>query len=411
MTQPFDVQKIRKDFPNLSVKIHGQPLVYLDNAATTMKPQSVIDATIHHYSAETSNIHRGVHYLSEKATAEYEKTREKIRVFLNASKSSEIIFTKGTTDAINLVMHSYGRAFLQKGDEVIISAMEHHSNIVPWQILKEEIGIVLKVIPINDAGEFSVANFEKLVTFKTKFVSLVYISNSLGTINPIPEIIKIAHRENIPVLVDAAQTINHLPVDVQKLDCDFLAFSAHKLYGPSGVGVLYGKADLLNKMPPYQGGGDMIASVTFEKTTYNVLPYKFEAGTPNIAGVIAFAAAIDYVNSIGFENIMRHEQELLDYGTKILNNITGLRMIGTAKHKTAILSFVLPNIHAHDLGTLIDEDGIAIRTGHHCTQPVMKHFGVPATSRASLAFYNTKEELDLLAAAIQKAIKVFTKNL
>ncbi|MCC6759330.1 MAG: cysteine desulfurase [Candidatus Omnitrophica bacterium] len=409
--QLFDVKKIRKDFPNLSVKVHGKTVVYLDNAATTLKPQSVIDATVHHYSAETSNIHRGVHYLSEKATAEYEKTRESVRAFLNAAKSSEIIFTKGTTDSINLVAHSYGRTFLQKGDEVIISEMEHHSNIVPWQILREEKGIVLKVIPMNNNGEFSVADFEKQLSPKTKFVSLVYISNSLGTINPVAEIIKISHRQNIPVLIDAAQTVNHMPVDVQKLDCDFLALSGHKLYGPTGVGVLYGKTDLLNKMPPYQGGGDMISSVTFEKTTYNVLPYKFEAGTPNIAGVIALKAAIDYINSISFENIMQHEQELLDYGTKVLTKIPGLRLIGTAKHKAAILAFVLPNIHAHDLGTLVDEDGIAIRTGHHCTQPVMKHFGIPATSRVSLAFYNTKEELDLLAASVKKAIKVFSPKL
>lgn len=408
MPKAFDVHKIRKDFPNLSVKVHGKPLVYFDNAATTMKPQSVIDATLHHYAAETSNIHRGVHYLSEKATAEYEKTRENMRSFLNAAKSSEIIFTKGTTDSINLVVNSYGRAFLKEGDEVIISAMEHHSNIVPWQILKEEKGIVIKVIPLTDAGDFNVADFEKQVSPKTKFVSLVYISNSLGTINPLPEIIKIAHRKNIPVLVDGAQTVNHMPVDVQALDCDFLALSGHKLFGPTGVGVLYGKTALLDKMPPYQGGGDMIASVTLEKTTYNVLPYKFEAGTPNIAGVIALNAAIDYVQSVGFDKIMAHEKELLEYGTKVLTAIPGLRMIGTAKHKAAILAFVLPNIHAHDMGTLVDEDGIAIRTGHHCTQPVMKHFGVPATSRASLAFYNTKEELDLLAASIKKAIKVFS---
>jgi cysteine desulfurase/selenocysteine lyase len=411
MGQPFDIQKIRRDFPNLSVKVRGKTLVYLDNAATTLKPQSVIDATVHHYTAETSNIHRGVHYLSEKATLEYEKTRENMRSFLNAAKSSEIIFTKGTTDSINLVANSYGRAFLQKGDEVIISEMEHHSNIVPWQILREEKEIVLKVIPINDDGEFSTADFEKQLSPKTKFVSLVYISNSLGTINPVAEIIKIAHERNIPVLIDAAQTVNHMPVDVQKLDCDFLALSGHKLFGPTGVGVLYGKAALLNRMPPYQGGGDMIASVTFEKTTYNTLPYKFEAGTPNIAGVIALNAAIDYIKSIGFENIMRHEQELLEYGTKVLSAIPGLRMIGTAKHKAAILAFVLPNIHAHDLGTLIDEDGVAIRTGHHCTQPVMKRFAIPATARASLAFYNTKEELDLLAASIQKAVKVFSKNI
>ncbi len=408
MDSSFDIKKIRLDFPNLAVKIRNHPLVYLDNAATTMKPKIVIDRLTQYYQYENSNIHRGVHYLSEMGTAEFEKVREKIRSFLNASQSSEIIFTKGTTDAINLVAHSYGRAFLNKGDEIIISEMEHHSNIVPWQILCEEKGLTLRIIPIDCDGAYSVEDFKKLLTTKTKFVSLVYISNSLGTINPVAEIIKLAHIHDIPVLIDAAQTINHMPVDVKTLDCDFLVFSGHKLFGPTGVGLLYGKKALLEKMPPYQGGGDMIASVTFEKTTYNVLPYKFEAGTPHIAGVIGLGAAIDYINNLGFDKIMPYEKELLEYATFSLAKIPGLRIIGTAKNKAAIVSFVLPNIHAHDLGTLIDEQGIAIRTGHHCTQPVMKHFGVPATARVSLAFYNTKEEIDLLIEAINKAIKVFS---
>ncbi|MCB9771931.1 MAG: cysteine desulfurase [Candidatus Omnitrophica bacterium] len=411
MAKSFNINQIRKDFPNLSLKVHGKPLVYLDNAATTMKPQSVIDRITQHYSSETSNVHRGVHYLSEKATAEFEKVREKVAKFINAKKSSEIIFTKGTTDSINLVVTSFGRAFLQHGDEIIISEMEHHSNIVPWQILCEEKGVILKIIPIDNTGAYSVSDFEKLLTPKTKFISLVYISNSLGTINPIPAIIKIAHSKNIPVLIDGAQTVNHMPISVQELNCDFLAFSGHKLFGPTGVGVLYGKSELLNKMPPYQGGGDMIASVTFEKTTYNVLPYKFEAGTPNIAGVIGLGAAIDYLNEIGFDNIMPYEKDLLDYGTKALQKIPNLRLIGTAKDKAAILAFVLPNIHAHDLGTLVDEEGIAIRTGHHCTQPVMKHFGIPATSRASLAFYNNENDIDRLVDAIGKANTIFSKNL
>ncbi|OGX33722.1 MAG: cysteine sulfinate desulfinase [Omnitrophica WOR_2 bacterium RIFCSPHIGHO2_01_FULL_48_9] len=403
----FNVTKIRKDFPNLRVKVHGKPLVYLDNAATTFKPQCVIDAIEKHYKTGTSNIHRGVHTLSEKATLAFEGAREKIQKFLNAAKPSEIIFTRGTTESINLVANSYGRAFLKAGDEILISEMEHHSNIVPWQMLCEEKGCVLKVAPINDNGELIWEEFLKLLGPKTKFVSLVYISNSLGTVNPIKKIITAAHKFDIPVLVDAAQAVNHRPIDVQELDCDFLAFSGHKLFGPTGVGVLYGKTALLERMPPYQGGGDMIASVTFEKTIYNVLPHKFEAGTPNVADVIGLGAAIDYINSLGLENIGSYEKELLDYGTAVLKKIPSLKLIGTAKEKVAVLSFVLPHIHAHDVGTLIDQEGIAIRTGHHCTQPVMKHFGVPATSRVSLAFYNTKEELDKLAKAILKTKEIF----
>jgi len=407
-TRPFDLNAIRKDFPTLSVSVRGKPLVYLDNAATTLKPKSVIRALNRYYKDECSNVHRGVHYLSEKATAEYERAREKISHFINARLSSEIIFTRGTTDAINIVAQSYGRTFLKAGDEILISHMEHHSNIVPWQILCEEKGCVLKVAPVNDAGELILDEFKKLVNPKTRFISIVYVSNSLGTINPIKEIIDFAHAHKIPVLVDAAQAVGHRAIDVRGLDCDFLAFSGHKLFGPTGVGVLYGKEDLLNAMPPAQGGGDMIATVTFEKTTYNVLPYKFEAGTPPIAGVIGLGAAVDYVRSIGFENIGTHEKELLEYGTRALKAIPGLRLIGTAQHKASILSFVLDKIHPHDLGTLVDEQGVAIRTGHHCTMPLMARFNVPATARASLAFYNTKKEIDSLVAAIYKAKKVFT---
>ncbi len=403
----FNVVKIRKDFPNLHIKVHGKPLAYLDNAATTFKPQCVIDALTNHYLASTSNIHRGVHFLSEQATAQFEASREKVQKFLNAKEPCEIIFTRGTTESINLVASSFGRTFIGKGGEILISGMEHHSNIVPWQMLCEEKGCVLKVIPLNDKGEIIWEKFEALLTPKVKLVSIVYISNSLGTINPIKQIIDAAHNLKIPVLIDAAQAVSHRPIDVQYFDCDFLAFSGHKLFGPTGVGVLYGKKTLLDKMPPYQGGGDMIASVTFEKTTYNVLPHKFEAGTPNVADVIALGAAIDYIKSIDFESIAAHEDELLRYGTEKLKNIPGLRLIGTAAEKISILSFVLNNIHPHDIGTLIDQEGIAIRTGHHCTQPVMHHFKVPATARASLAFYNTKKEIDRLVKAIQKVKKVF----
>ena len=403
----MDVQKIRKNFPNLKVKVHGKPLIYLDNAATTLKPQIVIDAITNHYETYTSNVHRGIHSLSQKATEEFEQTRNKIRNFINAQHAREIIFTRGTTESINLVAQSYGRRFLKRGDEIIISEMEHHSNIVPWQMLCEEKGCILKIIPFNNQGEIIFKQFEKLLNPRTKFVSIVHVSNSLGTINPVKKIIDAAHRRNIPVLVDGAQAVSDMKIDVQAMDCDFFAFSGHKLFAPTGVGVLYGKENLLNKMPPVQGGGDMISSVTFAKTTYNVLPYKFEAGTPNVADVIGLGAAIDYVESIGLGNIAKHKKELLEYGVKILKSIPGLRLIGTAKNKTSILSFVLPNIHPHDLGTLIDEEGIAIRTGHHCTQPVMKHFNVPATARASVSIYNTKEEIDKLKTAIIKAQKVF----
>ena len=406
-SKTFDVTQVRSDFPNLHIEVHGKPLVYLDNAATTFKPQSVITALDQHYKLQTSNVHRGVHTLSEQATASFEQSRDKVRDFLGAAKSNQIIFTKGTTEAINLVAHSYGRTFLKRGDEIIISEMEHHSNIVPWQMLCEAVGCILKIAPFNDNGELIFEEYKNLLNSKTKIVAIVHISNSLGTINPIKKIIKAAHKQGAVVLVDGAQAVSHFLIDVQELDCDFFAFSGHKLFGPTGVGVLYGKEELLNKMSPYQGGGDMISSVTFEKTTYNVLPYKFEAGTPNVADVIGLGAAIDYICSFDRAQIAAHESELLAYGTQVLSKIPGLRLIGTAENKTSILGFVLDDVHAHDVGTLIDEEGIAIRTGHHCTQPVMKHFGVPATSRASLTLYNTKNEIDQLASAIIKTKEVF----
>jgi len=404
---PIDIHKIRNDFPNLRVEVHGKPLVYLDNAATTLKPQKVIYKIAWYYSQGTSNVHRGVHYLSEQATAEYERSRDKIRKFINAAKSSEVIFTSGATASINLVMSSYGKSQLKKGDEILISEMEHHSNIVPWQILCQENGCVLKVAPMNDNGELRLDEYKAMLSPQVKLVSMVYISNSLGTVNPVKEIIAAAHACGAAVLIDGAQAAGHIAIDVQDLDCDFLAFSGHKLFGPTGTGVLYGKAALLNRMPPYQSGGDMISSVTFEKTTYNILPYKFEAGTPNIAGVIGLGAAVDYLQDIGMDAIAAYEQELLAYGTSKLQAIPDLKIIGTAQDKAAIISFVLPNIHAHDLGTLVDEEGVAVRTGHHCTQPVMNHFKVPATSRASLCFYNTREEIDRLAEAIRQAKTLF----
>jgi cysteine desulfurase/selenocysteine lyase len=403
----FDVEKIREDFPILKEIVHGKPLIYLDNAATSQKPQAVIDATSRYYSADNSNIHRGVHLLSERATQQYEDARVKAQRFINAAHSQEIIFVRGTTEAINLVANSYGRASVRSGDEILITTMEHHSNIVPWQILCEEKDAKLRVAPINDAGELIVEEFEELLNERTKFVSLAHVSNALGTINPVRRIIEKAHSLGVPVLLDGAQAAPHLKIDVQELDCDFYAFSGHKLFGPTGVGVLYGKSRLLDAMPPYQGGGDMIATVTFEKTTYNTLPYKFEAGTPNIAGTIGLGAAIDYVNQVGLENIANYEHELLAYGTEALSQIPGLRLIGTAKEKASVFSFVLEGIHPHDVGTILDREGIAIRTGHHCTMPLMNRLGIPATSRASLAFYNTKEEIDALVAGIYKVKEVF----
>lgn len=405
---PFDVSKIRKDFPILQQKIHGKPLVYLDNAATTQKPKIVIDILTDYYASFNSNIHRGVHYMSEKATFEYEEARTKIQKYINALSNKEIIFVRGTSEAINLVASSYGRTNIKKGDEVIISAMEHHSNIVPWQMLCEEKEALLRVIPINDQGEIIFEEYEKLLNERTKLVSIVHVSNSLGTINPIKEIIKKAHEYDVPVLIDGAQAIQHIKVDVQDLDCDFYAFSGHKIYGPTGIGVLYGKEKILNAMPPYQGGGDMISSVSFEKTIYNILPYKFEAGTPHIEGGIGLGAAIDYVDRIGVQSIQKYEADLLSYATQVLSEVEGLEIIGTAKDKTSVISFVMKNIHPHDLGTALDRDGIAIRTGHHCTQPVMTRFNIPATSRMSLAMYNTKEDVDKLVAGIHKAIKIFS---
>lgn len=403
----FDVDTIRENFPILSQLVHGKPLVYLDNAATSQKPTSVIDAVTRYYSNENSNIHRGVHLLSERATKEYEDVRIKVQGFINGAQSKEIIFVRGTTEAINLVANSYGRSNVNAGDEVLITAMEHHSNIVPWQMLCEEKGARLVVAPINDDGELILEEFEKLLNEKTKIISVAHISNALGTINPVRGIVEIAHRHNIPVILDGAQAAPHTRIDVQELDCDFYTFSGHKVYGPTGVGVLYGKARLLDAMPPYQGGGDMIASVTFEKTTYNTLPYKFEAGTPNIAGTIGLGAAIDYVNQIGLPRIAKYEEELLAYGTEALSRISGLRLIGTAKEKAGILSFVLEGVHPHDVGTILDREGIAIRTGHHCAMPLMERFGVPATARASLAFYNTRGEIDALVAGINKVKEVF----
>jgi cysteine desulfurase/selenocysteine lyase len=403
----FGIEKIRQDFPALQQKVHGRPLVYLDNAATAQKPQVVIDTIARYYLTENSNVHRGVHFLSEAATQAYESARSRVRQFLNAAHDREIIFTRGTTESINLVAASYGRSRIQAGDEVLISAMEHHSNIVPWQMVCEEKGARLRVIPISDAGELLLEEYERLLCDRTRLVAITYVSNALGTVNPLKPIIALAHRRGVPVLVDGAQAAPHMPVDVQDLGCDFYAFSGHKLFGPTGIGVLYGKEDLLEAMPPYQGGGDMISAVTFEKTIYNSLPHKFEAGTPHIAGVLGLAAAIEYVDRIGLQQIQAHERELLAYGTELLSAIPGLTIIGTAREKAGVLSFVLRDVHAHDIGTILDHQGIAIRAGHHCAMPVMKRFGIPATARASLAFYNTREELEALAKGIHKVIEVF----
>lgn len=403
----FDVERIRADFPILNLQVSGKPLVYLDNAASSQMPQAVIDTITRYQTQEHANIHRAVHYLSELATKEYEAARVKVQHFLNAKESREIIFTRGTTDAINLVMHGYGRAFINKGDEIIISALEHHSNIVPWQMLAQEKGAVLRVIPMNDAGELLIAEYEALFNAKTKFVALMHVSNALGTINPVKSMVAFAHKHGVPVLLDGAQAAPHQTIDVQDLDCDFYAFSGHKLCGPTGIGVLYGKAKMLEKMQPYQGGGDMILSVTFEKTTYNVIPYKFEAGTPPIMAAIALGAAIDYLTSIGLDNIEAYEKELLDYATQQISTIAGVRIIGTAKKKAAVLSFEIKGVHPHDVGTILNDQGIAIRTGHHCAQPVMQRFSIPATARASFAFYNTKQEIDKLIAGIRKVQEMF----
>jgi len=403
----FDIERVRADFPILAQKVRGKPLVYLDNAATTQKPRAVIDAISKYYEGTNSNVHRGVHYLSEQATNEYEGVRKTAQKFLNAADLKEIVFVRGTTEGINLVAQSYGHANVRAGDEIVITEMEHHSDIVPWQFLSTERGAKLRVAPINDAGELDLDAFAKLLGPKTKLVAVTHVSNSLGTINPIRKIVDMAHAAGSPVLVDGAQAVQHMKVDVQALGCDFYTFSGHKIYGPTGIGVLYGKAALLDKMPPYQGGGDMIMSVTFEKTIYNRLPYKFEAGTPDIAGVIGLGAALDYVTSLGIENIAAYEAEVLDYGTKALMSIPDVRLIGTARDKASVLSFTLGDIHPHDIGTILDQGGIAIRTGHHCSQPVMQHFGVESTARASLGLYNTKTEIDALAGAIEKVREVF----
>lgn len=403
----YDVNRIREDFPILNQLVHGKPLVYLDNAATTQKPLHVLKALEKYYYTMNANIHRGVHALSQEATEAYESSRIKIKKFINALGKNEIIFTRGTTESINLVAQSYGRKYFNEGDEIIISHMEHHSNIVPWQLICEEKKAKLRIIPIDDNGELVFEEFEKMINEKTKFVSVVYASNSLGTVNPVKQIIELAHSFNVPVLLDAAQAVNHLKIDVQELDCDFLAFSGHKLYGPTGIGILYGKVNHLENMLPYQGGGDMIAKVTFEKTLYNELPYKFEAGTPNIAGTIGLGAAIDYVEKIGLDKIAAYENELLEYATQKISELNGLKIIGTAKNKISVLSFVLENVHPHDVGTFLDFEGVAIRTGHHCTQPIMDRYGIPATSRASFGMYNTFEEVDVLVNGLKKILEVF----
>ncbi len=403
----LDVERIRQDFPILHQEINGNPLVYLDNAATSQKPKQVIEALDKYYQQDNANIHRGVHTLSERATADYEQARGKVRDFISAGSEKEIIFVRGATEGINLIAQSYGRTNLKPGDEIIISTMEHHSNIVPWQLLCEQTGAVLKIIPINDNGELIMEEFEKLLGPKTKIVSVVHISNALGTINPVQHIIDRAHEHNAVAIIDGAQAAPHADVDVQALDCDFYVFSGHKLFGPTGVGVLYGKTHLLEAMPPWQGGGDMIKMVSFEETMYADLPFKFEAGTPHIAGVIGLGAAIDYVNAIGLDAITAYEHDLLEYATAKASGVEGLRLIGTAEKKVSILSFIMESIHPHDIGTILDHEGVAIRTGHHCAMPVMTHFNVPATARASFAFYNTFEEVDRLIEAIEKAKEVF----
>jgi len=406
-TVTYDLDRVRSDFPILARTVHGKPLIYLDNAATTQKPNAVIDRIVRYYREENSNVHRGVHYLSEVATAAYESARTTVKRFVNARDEKEIVFTRGTTEAINLVASSWGGTNVREGDEVLISALEHHSNIVPWQLLCEAKGAKLRIIPVDDAGDLLLDEYQKLLTPRTRIVAVGHASNALGTINPIKRMIAMAHANGSLVLIDGAQGVPHLRVDVRDLDCDFYAFSGHKVYGPTGVGALYAKQELLEAMPPYQGGGDMILSVSFEKTTYNALPYKFEAGTPNIEGVVGLAAALDYVASIGLENIAAHEQDLLHYATACLGEIDGLRFIGTAKEKASVISFTLEGVHPHDIGTILDQEGIAVRTGHHCAQPLMMRYNVPATGRASFGLYNTREEADALAAGLRKVVEVF----
>ena len=403
----LDLERIRADFPILKVKVNGKPLVFLDNAASSQMPQPVLDRWIRYQTTQHSNIHRAVHHLSEVATAEYEVARKKVQAFINAKEDREVIFTSGTTDAINLVAHGYGRKFIGKDDEIVLTTLEHHSNIVPWQMLAEEKGAKIRVVPVNDRGELIHEEYLKLLGPRTKIVCVGHVSNALGTVNPVREMIEAAHAKGIPVLVDGAQAAPHMKLDMQALDCDFYAFSGHKMFGPTGIGILYGKAGWLDKMNPFKGGGDMILSVTFEKTTYNVPPHKFEAGTPPIAAAITLGAAVDYIESIGIDQIHAHETDLLDYATDQVNRLTGVRIVGTAEKKAAVLSFVMDGIHPHDVGTLLNEDGVAVRTGHHCAQPVMKRFSIPATSRASFAFYNTHAEVDVLVAGIKRVQKVF----
>jgi cysteine desulfurase/selenocysteine lyase len=404
----LDLQKIRRDFPILARDVRGKKLVYLDNAATSQKPQVVIDAIVRYYEQENANIHRGVHFLSELATSKHDQARQSVQNFINAAHVRELIFVRGATEAINLVAQTYGRKHVGPDDEVLISAMEHHSNIVPWQILCDEKGARLRVAPINEAGELRLDEFEKLIGPRTRIIAVPHVSNALGTVNPLEKIVELAHARKIPVIVDGAQAAPHMRIDVQALGCDFYAFSSHKMFGPMGIGVLYGKTELLEAMPPYQGGGDMISSVTFEKTIYNKLPFKFEAGTPDVAGAIGLGAAVEYLTAIGMDKIAEHEHELLAYATDKVSAIPGVRLIGTAKEKASVLSFVMEGIHPHDIGTILDQEGIAIRTGHHCAQPVMQCFGIPATARASFALYNTKEEVDALAAGILKVQEVFS---
>jgi cysteine desulfurase/selenocysteine lyase len=404
---PYDVARVRADFPILRETVHGKPLVYLDNANTTQKPTSVLEALTHYYEHDNANIHRATHLLSERATKAYEGARDKVRRFINARETAEVIYTRGCTDGLNLIANSFARPRLKPGDEVLVSWMEHHSNIVPWQMVCEQTGATLKVVPITDDGVLRMDEFERLLSDRTKLVSIIHVSNSLGTINPIETIIAQAHARGIPVAVDGAQAAPHLPVDVQALDCDFYAFSAHKMYGPTGIGALYGKRALLESMPPYQGGGDMIASVTFEKTTYNVLPHKFEAGTPNIAGVVGFGAAVEYLGRFDMQAVAAHENDLLAHATEALEGIAGVRVIGKAPRKAGVVSFVMEGIHPHDIGTILDREGVAIRTGQHCAQPVMDRYGVPATARASFAIYNTHDEIDVFARAVSKVHELF----
>ncbi len=408
-TMAFDVKSIKQDFPALAQTVHNKPLIYFDNAATSQKPQAVIDSLVHYYQHDNANIHRGVHTLSERATKAYEDARKTVQQFVNAKHDSEIVFLRGTTEAINLVAQSYGRANIGQDDEIIISEMEHHANIVPWQMLCEQTGATLKIIPINDKGELLLEEYQALFSNKTKLVAVVHISNALGTINPIKQMIDIAHQHDVPILIDGAQATPHMAIDVQALGCDFYTLSGHKMYGPTGIGALYAKKEILEKMPPYQGGGEMIKMVTFEKTTYNEIPFRYEAGTMHIAGAIGLATAIDYIQSIGIENIAHYEQGLSAYAQQLADDFDGLRVIGTAADKTGILSFLLDNIHAHDVGTILDHEGIAIRTGHHCAMPVMQHFNIPATARASFCMYNTKAEIKQLFSALDKVREVFAK--